>query len=635
MEKSESLSGYGNAALNRNGIFNSKETIRDIIVFAVSAASLIASLLLKGSLSVDPAWICVLLCGIPIVKEALVALFASFDIKADLLVSIALVASLIIGEVFAAAEVAFIMQLGGTLEEMTVRKARNGIEALVRLKPRSATKVIMGREYTISAEAVAVGDILRVRPGESIPADGTILEGFSSVDESIITGESVPVDKNAGDSVIGGTVNRFGSFEMRADTVGEESTLQRMIRLVESADVSKSPIVLTADRWATWIVAAALLSSVITWFVTGDAVRAVTVLVVFCPCSMVLATPTAITAAIGNLTKRGVLVQYGDALERLSEVKRIGLDKTGTLTMGQPEVVSCESFDESFTKDEVLRLAAAAEILSEHPLAGAVVRGCGGSRDDLPEVKDFVMIPGRGIEGTIEGKRVMVGNADLFNERNVPVSDRGAAFARWMHSEGCTMMYVTCEGICIGAAALADQVRPEAWVTIDRIRSMGTEPVIITGDSQEAARSVAKQLNISSFHARCLPEDKLSIITQSAKNGRPMCMVGDGVNDAAALKAAHVGISMGKIGSDIAVEASDIALEKDDITQLPHLLALSKKMMKTIRADLAVSMILNLASIALAFTGILSPLSGALVHNAGSVLVILNSVSLIGWKGNV
>ena len=292
MEKSESLSGYGNAALNRNGIFNSKETIRDIIVFAVSAASLIASLLLKGSLSVDPAWICVLLCGIPIVKEALVALFASFDIKADLLVSIALVASLIIGEVFAAAEVAFIMQLGGTLEEMTVRKARNGIEALVRLKPRSATKVIMGREYTVSAEAVAVGDILRVRPGESIPADGTILEGFSSVDESIITGESVPVDKNAGDSVIGGTVNRFGSFEMRADTVGEESTLQRMIRLVESADVSKSPIVLTADRWATWIVAAALLSSVITWFVTGDAVRAVTVLVVFCPCSMVLATPT-------------------------------------------------------------------------------------------------------------------------------------------------------------------------------------------------------------------------------------------------------------------------------------------------------------------------------------------------------
>lgn len=632
MEKATKMSGSILSEGRGPGLKISPERILRTVMFVFSALSIAASLFFKGSFPFDPAWIAVTLCGVPIVFESVTALIKRFDIKADLLVSIAIIASLIIGEVFAAAEVAFIMQLGSALEAMTVRKARNGIGELISLKPRIARVIREGREYTVSPQTVCTGDILRVLPGESIPADGTIVEGFSSVDESMLTGESVPVDKRAGDSVTGGTINRFGSFDMTVERTGEESTLQKMIALVESADVHKSEIVRTADRWATWVVAAALVSSLVTWFITGEIIRSVTVLVVFCPCSMVLATPTAITAAIGNLTKRGILVRSGDALERLSAVKRIGLDKTGTLTQGQPEVVCARSFDPAFSDDDIVRLAASCEVRSEHPLAGAVIRAYGKAADTLPEAKDFVMMPGLGIEADINGCHVMAGNADLFNSRDIPVSDKGAAFARWMHSEGCTMMYVASDGVCIGAIALADRVKPDAWKTVRGLRSADVEPVMITGDSEEAAKSVARQLDIREHHARCLPADKLEIVTGSEKQGRPMCMVGDGVNDAAALKASYVGIAMGRQGSDIAVEAADITLADDDISRLPHLFALSKEMMRTVRTDLAVSMILNFAAIALAFAGILSPMSGALVHNAGSVLVILNSVRLLGWR---
>ena len=241
------------------------------------------------------------------------------------------------------------------------------------------------------------------------------------------------------------------------------------------------------------------------------------------------------------------------------------------------------------------------------------------------------MLPGRGIEGTIGDRRILVGNADLFNEREIPLSDRGHAFALWMRQEGCTLIYVAADGVCVGAVALADRVRPDARNAVDRIRSEGVEPVLLTGDSREAARSIARQLEIREWKAQCLPESKLEFITDSARNGIPVCMTGDGVNDAPALRAAHVGIAMGGIGSDIAVESADITLGNDDIRQLPHLLALSREMMRTITADLSLSMVLNFAAIALAFTGLLSPVTGALVHNAGSVLVILNSVRLLRW----
>ena len=310
----------------------------------------------------------ILLCGLPIVLEAIIGLVTAFDIKADVLVSLALIASVCIGEDFAAGEVAFIMQLGGLLEELTVAKARAGIEKLVHLTPQTARVLKDGAERVIPAEQVQVGDVIRVLPGEGVPVDGVILSGQTSINQAVMTGESLPVDKTVGDEVSSGTVNQFGAFEMRATKVGEDSSIQRMIRLVQSADAGKAKIVGIADRWATWIVVIALSAAAVTWFVTGEIIRAVTILVVFCPCALVLATPTAIMAAIGNATKHGFLVREGDALERLARVKVIAFDKTGTLTYGTPEVVAVKSGSDAYSESELYRLAAAAERLSEHPL---------------------------------------------------------------------------------------------------------------------------------------------------------------------------------------------------------------------------------------------------------------------------
>ena len=298
---------------------------------------------LLPQLPFDAAWAAVVLCGIPIILEAVIGLVTAFDIKADVLVSIALIASLIIGEDFAAGEVAFIMQLGALLEDLTVARARAGIEKLVHLTPQTARRLTGGREEAIPAEQVAVGDVLRVLPGETVPVDGEILTGQTSINQAVMTGEPLPVDKGPGDEVSSGTVNQFGAFEMRATKVGEDSSIQRMIRLVQSADAGKARIVGLADRWATWIVVAALTAAALTGLITRDPIRAVTILVVFCPCALVLATPTAIMAAIGNATRHSFLVREGDALERLASVSQVTFDKTGTLTLGTPQVKLVES----------------------------------------------------------------------------------------------------------------------------------------------------------------------------------------------------------------------------------------------------------------------------------------------------
>ena len=309
---------------------------KDVTLLGLSGIAVLLSLFGVRPFPFDMAWVAILLCGVPIILEAAIGLITAFDIKADVLVSLALIASVAIGEDFAAGEVAFIMQLGALLEEITVARARAGIEKLVHLTPQTARVLRDGRETVLPAEQVRVGDVLRVLPGETVPVDGVITAGQTSIDQAVMTGESLPVDKAPGDEVSSGTVNQFGAFEMRASKVGEDSSIQRMIRLVQSADAGKAKIVGLADRWATWIVVIALSAAAITWLVTTEIIRAVTILVVFCPCALVLATPTAIMAAIGNATRHGFLVREGDALERLSRVKRVAFDKTGTLTYGAP-----------------------------------------------------------------------------------------------------------------------------------------------------------------------------------------------------------------------------------------------------------------------------------------------------------
>ena len=603
---------------------------KDITLLAVSGIAVLGSLLKLRPFPFDLAWVAIILCGVPIILEAVIGLVTAFDIKADVLVSLALIASVCIGQDFAAGEVAFIMQLGGLLEELTVAKARAGIEKLVHLTPRTARVLRDGGEEIIPADQVKVGDPIRVLPGESVPVDGVIVSGQTSINQAVMTGESLPVDKTVGDTVSSGTVNQFGAFEMEATKVGEDSSIQRMIRLVQSADAGKAKIVGLADRWATWIVVVALTAAAVTWLISGQIIRAVTILVVFCPCALVLATPTAIMAAIGNATRHGFLVREGDALERLSKAKVIAFDKTGTLTYGTPEVVAVHSISERFGEDEVYRLAASAELLSEHPLGKAIVSCCKKSGVALTEPDHFQMIPGRGVCAQIEGKNVLAGNSELLRERGVSVIPPAEAEV-FMH-QGCTITYVAIDGVFAGFISLSDTLREESAATIAELSRLGVQPVLLTGDHENAAKTIAEKLHIRQVRANCLPEDKLKYIGEYQSGGMPVCMIGDGVNDAPALKKADVGIAMGGVGSDIAVDAADIALVDDEVKELPHLVALSKRMMTTIKLNMTFSMTLNFIAIVLAVIGALNPVVGALVHNAGSVLVITNSAFLLKWR---
>ncbi len=604
---------------------------RDIAFLVISGISLLASIFGWHPFSIDPAWIAIVLCGLPIVAGAVIGLVTAFDIKADVLVSIALVASVIIGEIFAAGEVAFIMQLGALLEDLTVARARAGIEKLVHLTPRTA-RIIDSEagERIVPAEEVRVGDVIRVNPGETIPVDGILVSGSTLVGQAAMTGESMPVHKGEGDELMSGTINQYGAFDMRATKVGEDSSIQRMIRLVQSADAGKARIVGVADRWATWIVVAALTSAAITWFVSGEIIRAVTILVVFCPCALVLATPTAIMAAIGNSTKHGFLVREGDALERMASVERVAFDKTGTLTHGKPEVDHVESLDPSMSADEVLGLAARAESRSEHPLGKAIVESAGA----VPEAAEaFEMIPGKGIVATCGGRRVLAGNAELLKSFDLEIPEEASVLSRsWMET-GSTVVLIACEESVVGLVSLSDKLRPDAAATVRGIRSAGAEPVLLTGDNERAAESIATSIGIADARSRCLPEDKMAYIRESEEAGAKVCMIGDGINDAPALKAAHVGVAMGGVGSDIAVDAADIVLVDDDISELPHLLRLSHRMMITIKCNMTFSLLLNFIAIVLAIMGVLGPVVGALVHNAGSVVVIANSALLLSWKG--
>lgn len=606
---------------------------RTLLFLLLSIVALAVSFFNIANLPINAAWIAIILCGIPIIKGAILGLVTEFDIKADVLVSIALIASIFIGEIFAAGEVAFIMTIGAYLEERTVAKARAGIEKLVHLTPTTARIVQNGEEAIISAEQIKKGDILRVLAGESIAVDGMITKGQTSVDQSVMTGESLPVDKTEGDEVFSGTVNQFGTFEMVAQKVGEDSSLQKMIRLVESADAGKAKIVGIADRWATWIVVIALAAAVGTWFVTHEIIRSVTILVVFCPCALVLATPTAIMAGIGNATKYGILIREGDALERLAKIKRMAFDKTGTITYGKPAVVQVKSCVPDINSESLLELAASAELCSEHPLGKAIVSYYKEKNGRLPEEpNNFMLIAGRGVLADVDGNRILAGNEALLSKQKTELPVTLCQLAEEARADGSTVIYLAANQKAIGLIALSDTLRPDASKTIEKINQTGIETVLITGDAPQAAKYMAQIAGITDLKSNCMPEDKMKAIEEYQNEGEFVCMVGDGINDAPALKTAHVGIAMGGIGSDIAIDAADIALVGDDIKEIPHLLQLSRKTMQTININLTASMILNFIAIFLAIMGILNPVMGALVHNAGSVAVIINSSLLLKWR---
>ena len=583
-------------------------------------------------LPVDAGWLTIAICGVPIIWEAFHAVITKRDIKADFLVSLALLASIYIGEIFAAAEIAFIMQLGAFLEKVTVSRAQSDIKKLISLTPQTARRLFNGEEHYIPAEQVHVNDIIKVLPGETVPVDGIIIQGQTAINQAAITGEALPVDKAVGDSVFSGTINQLGAFTLRASKSGANSSMQRMVQLVKNADANKAKIVGLADKWATWIVIMALITAFATWIFTGESIRAVTVLVVFCPCALVLATPTAIMAAIGNATRHGFLVRQGDALERLASITQCVFDKTGTLTFGRLQVVAVKSWQENYSSDRLFALAAAAEAQSEHPLGKAITDSYQKQHNTLTAVSSFGVLPGKGVQATIDGEALLLGNARLLNEADITLTPDMKQNALAYLKQGATIVYIACSGQPLGFIALADTLRPQSASMLQNLKKQGLTTTMLTGDNALAAQSAAASLATDTVLAECLPEDKLAYIkTQQAQKER-ICMLGDGINDAPSLKYAHVGIAMGGIGSDIAIDAADIVLVKDKIEELPHLLSLSRQMLKTIKYNIIFSLTLNAIAIGLAVGGWLGPVAGALIHNGGSLAVIASSALLLNWQ---
>lgn len=617
----------------RKSLFGS-ESSRTAILTVVSAVSLVLSFgtWLSDILPVDPAWIAILFSGIPIVYGATKALIQDHDIKADMLVSLALIASICIKEYFAAGEVAVIMQIGTLLEDFTSGQARKGIEKLVKLTPQQARIKKDGKEIIIPAEQVAAGDVIIVLAGEIIPADGTITSGETSVDQSAMTGESIPVEKKTGDSIMSGTVNQFGTFEMTADKACTDSSFQRIIRLAQDADANRAPIVSTADKWATWMVIVAVCISILTFIFTRQIVRSVTVLVVFCPCAFVLATPTAVAAGIADAARYGILIRSGDALERLSRIRYAAFDKTGTLTKGMPEVTDIITLSPSYTAEQLVALTAAAEQKSEHPLGKAVAAYCRTNGIAVPDAQDFRMEAGLGIHAAVNGHSICAGKRNMVIKDSRPVSnDVNQIISRLAEKDGTTI-YISADGELAGVIILSDTLRNDSAKTITRLKSARITPVLLTGDNEKTARTIAAQAGIDEIKANLLPEGKMEIIREYTDTGKPVCMIGDGVNDALALGSACAGIAMGGIGSDIAVETADAVLVQDDIKRLPYLFMLTQKTMGRVKQNILISLVINCAAVTLSVLGLLTPVTGALVHNCGSVAVVINASLLLCMK---
>ena len=583
----------------------------------------------------DPAWVTIVISGIPLLYLAIWRIIHNpgiSKISSALLICIAMFAAIYIGDLFAAGEVAFIMAIGALLEEATTKRARKGLKNLISLTPAKGRRLKDGKEEMIPAEEIKQGDILRILPGETIPADRKIISGETSVDQSVMTGESLPVDKGVGEDVFCGTINRFGSIDISATNIGEDSSLQKLIRMVQDAENKQAPMQRIADKIASWLVPAALLIAVGAYIFTGNIVTAVTVLVVFCPCALVLATPTAIMAAIGQATKHGVIIKSGEALEKMGRVDTIAFDKTGTLTYGRLDVSDILSFDDSISETKLLSLAASAETKSEHPLGKAIV-ACAKSKEvEIVESTSFKMMTGKGIYAEVEDFKLFCGNEKFLIENGVSIESDIQSVLDRLRTQGKASILIADEKKCFGLIALSDVLRPEAKDMVSRLADMQTKTVLLTGDNRKTANYFAEQVGISEVRSELLPEEKVQNIEDLQTKNHKVCMIGDGVNDAPALKTADVSVAMGSMGSDIAVDAADIALMSDDISKIPYLKRLSNATVKTIKASIALSMCINFVAIVLSLMGILTPTTGALVHNAGSCFVVLIAALLYDRK---
>ena len=583
----------------------------------------------------EPSWITVIICGFPLVYLSIRRIVYNkgiSKISSALLISMAMFAAIAIGDIFAAGEVAFIMALGALLEEATTERAKKGLKKLISLAPVKGRKIQDNKEMMVPVESIQSGDYLRILPGETIPVDGRIINGETTVDQSIMTGESIPVDKIIDDDVFGGTINCFGAIDIIATKVGEDSSIQKMIQLIKNAEQKQAPIQRIADIVASRLVPIALMIACIGYLITGNIIVGVTVLVVFCPCALVLATPTAVMAAIGQATKHGVIIKSGEILETMGKVDTMAFDKTGTLTHGQLSVQSILVVDTDYSEVDILQLAASAEAKSEHPIGKAIVSHAIHQDLQILATTSFTMSVGRGIIAVINGVTLYCGHERFLEENNIIVDERVQQNVNTYRSEGKVSIIIADKDHIIGIIALSDTMRRDTADMLSAVSSLAMKTVLLTGDSKETATYIGKKAGISEIHAELLPGEKMRIIEELQGKHHKVCMVGDGINDAPAMKTADVSIAMGSIGSDIAIETADIALMSEDLSKIPYIKRLSDATIRTIKFSIALSMAINCIAIILSLLEVLTPTTGALVHNVGSCLVVLIAARLYDRK---
>lgn len=585
----------------------------------------------------DLAMLAALVGGFPIYSSALTALVRK-QISADLAVSLAAFAALYLGYTgeysenmyLVAAEVILIMLIGEALEHYAIDRTRDGIAALLALRPTTARVRANGHDHIVSIDEIEPEDIVIVRPGDRIPVDARVISGHSTVDQSPITGESLPADKTVGDEVFAGTINLHGTMELEVERIGEDTSLEQIIHLVEHAEAAKAPTQRLADKYATWFVPIVLVAAGLSYFFSRELVRSVAILVVACPCALVLATPTAIAATMGALVRRGVLIKGGAVLEKLGRLRSVVFDKTGTLTLARlriDRIVAADGYDE----DDVLQMGAAIERHSEHPVGRLIADRA--DAEGLPPLESsaFGAHPGLGAEGLVNNHVIRVGSPRFIKQAEIVIP----AALQWQIDElcdgGATVVLVAQDEATIGAVAVKDTVRGEAAKTVERLRNLGIERIVmLTGDNRAAAGTVASELGINDVRAALLPADKVTAVEEIQKEAAPTVMVGDGINDAPSLVTADVGIAMADIGTDVAIASADIVLVGDDLRKLPHAIELSRWMLKIIWQNILwFALVFNVAAVIAAALGWVSPLAGAILHQISSLIVVLNSMRLL------
>ncbi|MFH0824273.1 MAG: cation-translocating P-type ATPase [Pseudomonadota bacterium] len=564
--------------------------------------------------------------GLPIVWGAVVGLFQR-KVNVDELVALAIIASVLSGDLLTAVAVSFVMVLGSLMEQVTTGAAHKAIKSLMSIHPETAVVIVDGKEIATGAADVHVGDLLLVKPGDRIPVDGIVKKGLTAVDESSMTGEPIPQQKTIGDAVFAGTLNQTGVVEIEAKSVGEDTTLGKVIRLVTAAEEYKPRAVRLIDRYATWFTPTILMCAGLAWLLTGESGRAVTVLIVGCPCALILAAPTAVVAAIGRAAKAGILVKGGRFLEEAGRANVVLFDKTGTLTKGEPRVTTILSA-EGINPTDVLAGAASVERNSTHPLARAVLKAAHYAGVTLFKAEDAEAEIGLGVRACVNGRTVDVGSAEMCGGGMSLSSDMRRQVEQLMES-GMTPLVVREDRRVIGVLGVSDPVRPTAGEMVKKLKSLRMECIgMVSGDHEKSTRLVAEEIGLTDAWSDRKPQDKLQVIREFQDKGWTVVFVGDGINDAPALATANVGVAMGAAGTDVALETADVALMNDDIAKIPFLIFLGRKTILTIKWNVAFGLVFNAVAVLAGGWGLLSPIMGAIVHNIGSVLVVLSSARL-------